>query len=329
MSRTWRRASGQTPMSYEEFFRERQEARYGSAQAGGCCLAHCRRSAVTLYERTATLCWRPFCATPSPPLLRASQSIRRNPLPVYFFLQEFHFACARAPARRHVDNFARSSLYQKLTIMSPAVDRQRLLWSPSSPSPSASVLNAPQTRPAAVFAWPGSGANSAGRPALQRPQLARPPWLASREARRHLRRRAVRPQGQALRRYWRARARRRELDEPPLLDLSEEAHGERTEASRPWLPRMRLYRPVAGAEQALRRADDRSRPAPDVARRLRSLGVMAARWPALLVALAAGAALAAQHRRPDREADQRRAEGIGQPELHAAHPHERATNWAP
>jgi len=24
-------------MSYEEFFRERQEARYGSARSGGCC----------------------------------------------------------------------------------------------------------------------------------------------------------------------------------------------------------------------------------------------------------------------------------------------------
>ena len=27
----------QQPMSYEEFFRERQEARYGSARSGGCC----------------------------------------------------------------------------------------------------------------------------------------------------------------------------------------------------------------------------------------------------------------------------------------------------
>ncbi|MFC5480815.1 YbdD/YjiX family protein [Massilia suwonensis] len=25
------------PMSYEEFFRERQEARYGSGRSGGCC----------------------------------------------------------------------------------------------------------------------------------------------------------------------------------------------------------------------------------------------------------------------------------------------------
>ncbi|MGZ8289860.1 MAG: YbdD/YjiX family protein [Telluria sp.] len=28
---------GQPMMSYEEFFRERQEARYGSARSGGCC----------------------------------------------------------------------------------------------------------------------------------------------------------------------------------------------------------------------------------------------------------------------------------------------------
>ena len=27
----------QTAMSYEEFFRERQEARYGSGRSGGCC----------------------------------------------------------------------------------------------------------------------------------------------------------------------------------------------------------------------------------------------------------------------------------------------------
>jgi len=27
----------QRPMSYEEFFRERQEARYGSGRSGGCC----------------------------------------------------------------------------------------------------------------------------------------------------------------------------------------------------------------------------------------------------------------------------------------------------
>lgn len=28
---------GQAMMTYEEFFRERQEARYGSARSGGCC----------------------------------------------------------------------------------------------------------------------------------------------------------------------------------------------------------------------------------------------------------------------------------------------------
>ncbi|MEW6370729.1 MAG: YbdD/YjiX family protein [Pseudomonadota bacterium] len=28
---------GKTPMTYEEFFRERQEARYGSGRSGGCC----------------------------------------------------------------------------------------------------------------------------------------------------------------------------------------------------------------------------------------------------------------------------------------------------
>ncbi|MBZ2206985.1 YbdD/YjiX family protein [Massilia sp. RP-1-19] len=28
---------GQPMMTYEEFFRERQEARYGSARSGGCC----------------------------------------------------------------------------------------------------------------------------------------------------------------------------------------------------------------------------------------------------------------------------------------------------
>ncbi|TQK10703.1 MULTISPECIES: YbdD/YjiX family protein [Oxalobacteraceae] len=28
---------GEPMMSYEEFFRERQEARYGSARSGGCC----------------------------------------------------------------------------------------------------------------------------------------------------------------------------------------------------------------------------------------------------------------------------------------------------
>ncbi len=28
---------GQAVMSYEEFFRERQEARYGSSRAGRCC----------------------------------------------------------------------------------------------------------------------------------------------------------------------------------------------------------------------------------------------------------------------------------------------------
>jgi uncharacterized short protein YbdD (DUF466 family) len=28
---------GQPMMSYEEFFRERQEARYGSGRSGGCC----------------------------------------------------------------------------------------------------------------------------------------------------------------------------------------------------------------------------------------------------------------------------------------------------
>ena len=27
----------QAPMSYEAFFRERQEARYGSGRSGGCC----------------------------------------------------------------------------------------------------------------------------------------------------------------------------------------------------------------------------------------------------------------------------------------------------
>lgn len=27
----------QTPMTYEEFFRERQEARYGAGRSGGCC----------------------------------------------------------------------------------------------------------------------------------------------------------------------------------------------------------------------------------------------------------------------------------------------------
>jgi uncharacterized short protein YbdD (DUF466 family) len=27
----------QRPMTYEEFFRERQEARYGSGRSGGCC----------------------------------------------------------------------------------------------------------------------------------------------------------------------------------------------------------------------------------------------------------------------------------------------------
>ena len=27
----------QAPMTYEEFFRERQEARYGSGRSGGCC----------------------------------------------------------------------------------------------------------------------------------------------------------------------------------------------------------------------------------------------------------------------------------------------------
>ena len=27
----------QTAMTYEEFFRERQEARYGSGRSGGCC----------------------------------------------------------------------------------------------------------------------------------------------------------------------------------------------------------------------------------------------------------------------------------------------------
>jgi uncharacterized short protein YbdD (DUF466 family) len=26
-----------TPMTYEAFFRERQEARYGSGRSGGCC----------------------------------------------------------------------------------------------------------------------------------------------------------------------------------------------------------------------------------------------------------------------------------------------------
>jgi uncharacterized short protein YbdD (DUF466 family) len=28
---------GQPVMSYEEFFRERQQARYGSGKSGGCC----------------------------------------------------------------------------------------------------------------------------------------------------------------------------------------------------------------------------------------------------------------------------------------------------
>ena len=28
---------GQPMMTYEEFFRERQEARYGGARSGGCC----------------------------------------------------------------------------------------------------------------------------------------------------------------------------------------------------------------------------------------------------------------------------------------------------
>lgn len=28
---------GEPVMTYEEFFRERQEARYGSARSGGCC----------------------------------------------------------------------------------------------------------------------------------------------------------------------------------------------------------------------------------------------------------------------------------------------------
>lgn len=28
---------GEPMMSYEEFFRERQEARYGSGRSGGCC----------------------------------------------------------------------------------------------------------------------------------------------------------------------------------------------------------------------------------------------------------------------------------------------------
>lgn len=28
---------GKPVMTYEEFFRERQEARYGSARSGGCC----------------------------------------------------------------------------------------------------------------------------------------------------------------------------------------------------------------------------------------------------------------------------------------------------
>jgi uncharacterized short protein YbdD (DUF466 family) len=28
---------GQPVMSYEEFFRERQQARYGSGKRGGCC----------------------------------------------------------------------------------------------------------------------------------------------------------------------------------------------------------------------------------------------------------------------------------------------------
>ena len=28
---------GEPMMSYEEFFRDRQEARYGSARSGGCC----------------------------------------------------------------------------------------------------------------------------------------------------------------------------------------------------------------------------------------------------------------------------------------------------
>lgn len=28
---------GKPVMSYEEFFRERQEARYGSGRSGGCC----------------------------------------------------------------------------------------------------------------------------------------------------------------------------------------------------------------------------------------------------------------------------------------------------
>ena len=28
---------GEAMMTYEEFFRERQEARYGSARSGGCC----------------------------------------------------------------------------------------------------------------------------------------------------------------------------------------------------------------------------------------------------------------------------------------------------
>ncbi|HCY63729.1 MAG TPA: hypothetical protein DHV59_13070 [Oxalobacteraceae bacterium] len=28
---------GEPIMTYEEFFRERQEARYGSARSGGCC----------------------------------------------------------------------------------------------------------------------------------------------------------------------------------------------------------------------------------------------------------------------------------------------------
>ena len=27
----------QTPMTYEEFFRERQDARYGAGRSGGCC----------------------------------------------------------------------------------------------------------------------------------------------------------------------------------------------------------------------------------------------------------------------------------------------------
>jgi uncharacterized short protein YbdD (DUF466 family) len=27
----------QVPMSYEEFFRERQQARYGDGKRGGCC----------------------------------------------------------------------------------------------------------------------------------------------------------------------------------------------------------------------------------------------------------------------------------------------------